>query len=95
MSNPSPSAGRNSVLLVDDDPAQIRTLSDCLDIEDLEAAPCSSGAQALDLCRSEGLNVAIIDLRLPDMEGLELLQRLREINPEIQVIIHTGHATLE
>ena len=29
------------------------------------------------------------------MEGLELLQRLREINPEIQVIIHTGHATLE
>ena len=95
MSNPSPSAGRNRVLLVDDDPAQIRTLSDCLDIEDLEAAPCSSGAEALDLCRSEGLNVAIIDLRLPDMEGLELLQRLREINPEIQVIIHTGHATLE
>ena len=50
MSNPSPSAGRNRVLLVDDDPAQIRTLS-LSDIEDLEAAPCSSGAQALDLCR--------------------------------------------
>ena len=95
MSDPSPANGRNRVLLVDDDPAQIRTLTDCLDIEDLEAAPCMSGEQALERCRAEGLNVAIIDLRLPDMEGLELLQRLRDINPEIQVIIHTGHATLE
>lgn len=95
MSDAASANGRNRVLLVDDDPAQIRTLSDCLDIEDLEAAPCMSGEQALERCRAEGLNVAIIDLRLPDMEGLELLQRLREINPEIQVIIHTGHATLE
>lgn len=87
--------GRNRVLLVDDDLAQIRTLTDCLDIEDLDAAACSSGHDAIDLCISNPLNVAIIDLRLPDMEGIELLQKLREINPEIQVIIHTGHATLE
>ncbi len=87
--------GRNRVLLVDDDPAQIRTLTDCLDIEDLDAAACSSGRDAIDLCIGNPLNVAIIDLRLPDMEGIELLQKLREINPDIQVIIHTGHATLE
>ena len=95
MSDYTPVNGRNRVLLVDDDPAQIRTLTDCLDIEDLDAAACTSGRDAIDLCISKPLNVAIIDLRLPDMEGIELLQKLREINPEIQVIIHTGHATLE
>lgn len=95
MSDETSSNGRNRVLVVDDDPGQIRTLSDCLDIEDLDAACCNSGREALEICLREPLNVAIIDLRLPDMEGMELLHQLREINPEIQVIIHTGHATLE
>jgi serine phosphatase RsbU (regulator of sigma subunit) len=95
MSDETSSNGRNRVLVVDDDSGQIRTLSDCLDIEDLDAVCCHSGREALDVCLREPLNVAIIDLRLPDMEGMELLHQLREINPEIQVIIHTGHATLE
>jgi serine phosphatase RsbU (regulator of sigma subunit) len=95
MSEETLSNGRNRVLVVDDDSGQIRTLSDCLDIEDLDAVCCHSGREALDVCLKEPLNVAIIDLRLPDMEGMELLHQLREINPEIQVIIHTGHATLE
>jgi len=95
MSDETSSNGRNRVLVVDDDSGQIRTLSDCLDIEDLDAVCCHSGREALDVCLKEPLNVAIIDLRLPDMEGMELLHQLREINPEIQVIIHTGHATLE
>jgi len=95
MSEETLSNGRNRVLVVDDDSGQIRTLSDCLDIEDLDAVCCHSGREALDVCLREPLNVAIIDLRLPDMEGMELLHQLREINPEIQVIIHTGHATLE
>ena len=95
MSEETSSNGRNRVLVVDDDSGQIRTLSDCLDIEDLDAVCCHSGREALDVCLKEPLNVAIIDLRLPDMEGMELLHQLREINPEIQVIIHTGHATLE
>lgn len=93
--NSTSSTGRNCVLLVDDDPVQLRTLTDCLDMEDLDAACCSSGTEALDACNSNTLNVAILDLRLPDMPGMELMQKLREINPEIQVIIHTGHATLE
>ncbi|MBT5379748.1 MAG: SpoIIE family protein phosphatase [Opitutae bacterium] len=95
MSEETSSNGRNRVLVVDDDPGQVRTLADCLDIEDLDAACCHSGQEALAVCQKEPLHVAIIDLRLPDMAGMELLHQLREINPEIQVIIHTGHATLE
>jgi serine phosphatase RsbU (regulator of sigma subunit) len=86
---------RNKVLLVDDDKAQATTLADCLDIEDIDCQICNSGSEALATAASETYHVAIIDLRLPDIKGLELLAKLRNITPDMQVIIHTGHATLE
>jgi serine phosphatase RsbU (regulator of sigma subunit) len=86
---------RNRVLLVDDDPGQANTLADCLDMEDIDTRICMTGSEAIEMCRLESFYVAIIDLRLPDIDGLDLLSKLREISPDIQVIIHTGHATLE
>ena len=86
---------RNRVLLVDDDPGQANTLADCLDMEDIDTTICMTGAEAIELCKKKSYFVAIIDLHLPDIDGLQLLAKLREIIPDIEVIIHTGHATLE
>ncbi len=86
---------RNRVLLVDDDPGQANTLADCLDMEDIDTRICMTGSEAIELCRRDSYYVAIIDLNLPDIDGLNLLAKLREHTPDIQVIIHTGHATLE
>ena len=86
---------RNKVLLVDDDKAQANTLADCLDIEDIDAQVCSTGSEAVEVAATGNFHVAIIDLRLPDINGLDLLAKLKESTPEMQVIIHTGHATLE
>ena len=50
---------------------------------------------ALKICHEQTVNVAVLDIRMPGMDGLRLLKALRAENPEIKVIINTGHATLE
>jgi signal transduction histidine kinase len=83
------------ILIVDDDEAQLKSLADILEMEDLYPICCQTGQMALDSCRKQEINVAILDLRLPDMDGLQVLQSLKELNPEIKVIINTGYASLE
>ena len=83
------------VLIVDDDEAQLKTLTDILEMEDLQAICCQTGQQALAICQEQEINVAILDLRLPDIDGMQLLKDLKSHNPEIKVIINTAYASLE
>ncbi len=86
---------RHPVLVIEDDAAQLKTIADILESEDLQPICCSTGKEALNAVKQQELNVAILDLRLPDIEGLELLKKLKQHNPEIKVIINTGYASLE
>ena len=83
------------VLIIDDDEAQLKSLADILETEDLCPICCQTGEMALDACREQEINVAILDLHLPDVDGLQVLKSLKELNPEIKVIINTGYASLE
>ncbi len=85
----------NPVLVVDDDSAQLKTLADILAMENLEAICCQTGQEALHICRQREINVGILDLRLPDINGLDLLKQLKVQNPDIKLIINTGYASLE
>ena len=86
---------RDAVLVIEDDGAQLKTIADILETEALQPVCCRTGRQALELCKERELTVAILDLRLPDMDGLELLKQLKQQSNDIKVIIHTGYATLE
>lgn len=83
------------LLIIDDDAAQLKTLADILDMEDLCPICCRTGQEALRITRQQRVNVAVLDLRLPDMDGLQLLKQLKDENPELKVIINTGYASLE
>lgn len=83
------------ILVIDDDPAQLQTIADILETEDMRPICCQSGAAALTACRHEEVNVVILDLRLPDTDGLELLKRLKEHNAGLKAIINTAYPTLE
>lgn len=83
------------ILIVDDDEAQLKTLSSIIELEQLRPICCRTATAALQACREQPINVAILDLRLPDMNGLELVRQLREQNPQIKVIINTGYASLD
>lgn len=80
------------ILLVDDEVQFVDTLAERLSMRGLNAQVAYNGQEALRLV-SEGLppDVMVLDLRMPGMDGFEVLRGVKKINPQVQVIILTGH----
>jgi two-component system response regulator HydG len=84
------------LLLVDDEKDILDSLKRVLStFEDLEIYTASNGQEALEKCRQYHPDVVITDLRMPGMEGLELLTRIKELNENIQAVMITGHGTID
>ena len=83
------------VLVVEDDYAQRQTLCNILQEEGAEPVSCANAAEAIKLVEREDLAVAIVDLRLPDLSGTQVLERMRAMNKGIRVIIHTAYGSFE
>ena len=81
------------ILIVDDDPNLIGSISDILSAKGFEAIAALTGASALASIKQHHIDVALIDLRLEDMSGLDVLKRIKENSPEIECIFLTGHAS--
>jgi len=87
--------GLYRILVVDDEELQREMLGGFLQKEGFSVSLADSGETALKLCQDEFFEVALIDLKMPGMDGIELLSNLKEINPEIQVIVITAHGSIE
>ncbi|MBK8267715.1 MAG: response regulator [Planctomycetes bacterium] len=85
----------SNVLIVEDDDAQRATLSDIMEQEGFQPYTASNGLEALDLARQRNFGVAILDFRLPDISGTELLERIHSINQNVRVVIHTGNGSFD
>lgn len=83
------------VLLVDDDIEFLDTLSERMRTRGMEVSTSSSGVEALKKVERETYDVIILDLMMPGVDGLEALEVLKAKRPELQVILLTGHATVE
>src|SRR5262245_49199650 len=83
------------ILIVDDEPIIRSTLQEFLQNEQFEAEQAASGEQALQKVAERDFDVAICDVQLPGMDGVELLNRLRQLSPETFVLIITAYATVE
>jgi DNA-binding NtrC family response regulator len=83
-----------NVLVVDDDPKMRDMLSEILTNQGYYVTTCENGEQAIEKSLDELFNIALIDIHLPDMEGTELLIKLRKTEPPLIKIIITGNATL-
>lgn len=79
------------ILVVDDAPSFGLTVVGALESAGLRARCVSDGAKALEVIQSEIIDVCVLDLVMPDMDGVETLRRIREENDEILVIAVTGH----
>ncbi len=82
------------VLIVDDDQFLAETLADILSQEVEEVRTCRTGAEALEAARACPHGIALVDVRLPDMGGIELLRRMREAAPDLDIVIVTGNASV-
>lgn len=81
------------LLLVDDEENFVRTLAERLQIRDLGPKVALSGEEALDALEKEIPDVIVLDLRMPGIDGMEVLRRVKRSQKPIQVIILTGHGT--
>jgi two-component system, cell cycle sensor histidine kinase and response regulator CckA len=86
-----------SILVVDDDAQMLRTITDILRLRGYSSTVAGTGREALDLTRGmkDAPAVALVDLQLPDMDGIELIGRLREIAALTEVVILTGNASVD
>jgi CheY-like chemotaxis protein len=79
------------VLLVDDEQEFVQTLSERLQLRGIGSAVAFDGQSALHLVNEDEPEVMILDLKMPGIDGMDLLQRVKSIRPEIEIIILTGH----
>jgi len=86
---------KGSILIVDDDESIGRSLALIFNKKGYEAETATTAQEGLKKAMGKSFHVALIDIQLPDMPGTELLKKLKAINPKINCIIITGHASVE
>ncbi|RMG39118.1 MAG: sigma-54-dependent Fis family transcriptional regulator [Planctomycetota bacterium] len=83
------------VLVIDDDEGHARTVADSLERVGYDCTVATSGERGLALIESDSFDVVITDLKMPDVDGLTILRRTKEELPEAEVILLTGHASVQ
>ncbi len=86
---------RMKIMLVDDEERYLSTTSRLLERRGYDVVTASSGAEALDKLESSVIHVVILDVKMPGMDGMEILQAIKRDFPLVEVIMLTGHGTLE
>ncbi|MET0339764.1 MAG: sigma-54 dependent transcriptional regulator [Polyangiales bacterium] len=84
-----------SVLIVDDEKNILLTLSRALRVEGYEVDVAGSGKLALERCRTKSYDAILLDVQLPDLDGLEVLRRIREEREDVPVLVMSGHGTID
>jgi two-component system nitrogen regulation response regulator NtrX len=82
------------VLIVDDEESIRSSLERLLSYEKFKTFSAGDGAAALDLAASERIDVVLLDIKMPGMDGLEVLGKLKEQHPDLPVVIISGHGTI-
>jgi DNA-binding NtrC family response regulator len=83
------------VLVVDDEPIALRNLERVLEKEGYEVSTAASGQSALRQLRLKAFDVVLTDLRMEKVDGLQVLTRSKEVDPDIEVILVTGYAAVD
>lgn len=88
-------ASRNRILVVDDEPQILGFLRDLFRSSGWEVQTASSGSEGVDLLERERFDVLLTDLKMPGPDGIELLRTAKKIQPETEVVMMTGYATVD
>ncbi|HEV3214110.1 MAG TPA: sigma-54 dependent transcriptional regulator [Vicinamibacterales bacterium] len=89
------SKSRPRLLVVDDEPSILEILGRFGEQSDFDVVACAGGAEALAYLKHQGADVAAVDLRMPEVGGLQVLRAIREADPDCQVVLMSGEATID
>ena len=83
------------VLVIDDERAIRSTLKDILSLEGFDVELAENGAAGIEQFEKGGIDVVFLDIKMPGMDGIEVLERLQAISPEVPVVMISGHGTID
>jgi DNA-binding response OmpR family regulator len=88
-------AGQIKLLLVDDEKGFADIIAKRMSKRDIDVIKAYSGAEALQAIRKADFDVAVLDLKMEDMDGIEILKIFKKMDPDLAVIMLTGHGSEE
>ncbi len=83
------------ILIVDDEERFVKTLAKRLTERHLDVAGVHSGEEAIEEVKNKLYDIVILDVKMPGLDGIETLRELKKINPGIEVLMLTGHASVD
>ncbi len=82
------------IMLVDDEERYLHTTKRLIEIKGIEVLTAQSGQEALELLKTRNIPVVILDVKMPEMDGNQTLKAIKSLYPLVEVIMLTGHATV-
>jgi len=88
-------SAKDRILIIDDDKYFTKTFSDILQEEGYDTTVAHSGAEALEILEDNFFALLIVDIKLPDIDGIELISRIKETDPDMRKVILTGNPSMD
>ena len=86
---------KSNILVVDDEPVARQSLTDILKLEGYHVAAAPNGQMAVEYVRTHPVDLMIVDLRMPGMDGLDVIQVVNQVSPETEVILLTAYGSTD
>ena len=80
-----------SILIIDDDEGMLKTLNYILVDKGYEVVPCRSGTEAIELVKKRTFDIALIDIKMPEMDGVAVLKAIKKLSPETAIMMITAY----
>ena len=83
------------ILIVDDEEELVSALKERLNLRGFQAQGVTTGTEALEFLEEEECDVVLLDLKMPGLGGLEVIRRIKDMKPRLQVVLLTGHGSVK
>lgn len=86
---------KEKILLVDDEKEFLEVMAERMNARDMDVTTAASALEAIKLIENNAYDAVVLDLMMPEMDGLDALKAMKDKRPELQIILLTGYATVE
>jgi DNA-binding response OmpR family regulator len=86
---------KSNILVVDDEPVARQSMTDILKLEGYNVASAPNGQAAVEYVRTHPVDLMVVDLRMPGMDGLEVIQVVNQVSPETEIVLLTAFGSTE
>src|SRR4030042_3159509 len=90
-----PNSNGNHILVVDEEPRVRRSLSELLTLSGYTVSTANNGREALEFLKDYYTDIIITDIKMPEIDGMQLLKQVKSSNPNVAVILITGYGSIE